>query len=295
MKRAIKLITLAVVAILFTACSHDDIPPASVSGTITDTPIDFYVGVAEPTSRAGYPAGELTEGAMGFCMQTAGTDALEQNTKEKYNGVNRKVECIDGNWMVDGSPLLWRNATNEVTWQAYYPYSENNVTDGILTITIPTDQNKDGVYDLLYGKGSTTGAASVNGINVELKHMLSKFMVNLNLGTELSDIGVESVVLTGMQQKTYLNLLTGSFVGNLGMPAPINMLKHADGKTFEAIVLPYAPGSIGLEITLDDGKKFYYKQGSTIFDSGINHTLDLKVGKDIVETKAMKTAGWPVE
>ncbi len=266
------------------ACENDsDMPQVGGVDSMTDTPVSFNVGVADAKTRAGYAAGDLTSGTLGFCMQTAGTDALEQIVKEKYNGTNRKVDCVDGKWIVDGNPLLWRNETDEVTWQAYYPYTESNVTDGILTVTIPTDQAKDGVYDLLYGKGTTTGMVSTNGINIGLKHKLSKLIVNIAVGTELGDTEIESVALTGMQQKTYLNLLTGGWVGNLEMPANVNMIKHEGGKTFEAVVLPYAPGSIGLDIVLQGGRKFYYRQGSTIFDEGMIHTLNLKMGRDKVE------------
>ncbi len=268
---------------LLAGCGNDDMPDVGGVDDMTDTPVAFNVGVADATTRAGYPAGELTSGTLGFCMQTAGTDAMEQNTKDKYNGTNRKVEYVSGKWQIDGYPLLWRNATAEVSWQAYYPYSESNVTDGILTVTIPADQQNDGVYDLLYGKGTTDGMTSFSGINVRLKHKLSKLVVNIVIGTELEGAEIESVALTGMQQKTYIDLLTGGWVGNLEMPANVNMIKHEDGKTFEAVVLPYAPGSIGLDIVLQGGRKFYYRQGSTIFKEGMIHTLNLRIGKDKVE------------
>ncbi len=230
------------------ACDRDNgMPQAGGVDSLTDTPIAFNVGVADATTRAEYVAGDLTSGTLGFCMQTAGTDALRQSVKDKYNGTNRKVDYIDGKWVIDGDPLLWRNATDEVSWQAYYPYSESNVTDGILTVTIPADQQNDGVYDLLYGKGTTDGMTSFSGINVGLKHMNSKLIVNLSLGSELGNAEVESVALTGMHTVTHLNLQTGSYVGNLEMPANINMIKREGGKTFEAIILSYIPEAIGFE------------------------------------------------
>lgn len=285
------LMTLA----MLSACSNsDDIPAVTGVDEMTDTPITFQVGMEEAATKAGYAAGELTEGTLGFCMQTAGTDAMEQNTKAKYNGTNRKVEYVSGKWQIDGYPLLWRNANDEVSWQAYYPYSESNVTDGILTVTIPTDQNENGVYDLLYGKGTTTGSASINGIDVKLKHTMSKFIVNITVGTELKDAEIESVVLTGMNTRTYLNLITGLYEGDLEVPANINMIKHEGGKTFEAIILSYTLYNIGLEITLNGGKKFFYKQGLTTFEEGMIHTLNLKVGKD-VKTTSLSVRNWSVE
>ncbi len=268
---------------LLAGCSNDDMPGVGGVDAMTDSPVAFRIGVSDATTRAGYPAGELTGGTLGFCMQTAGTDAMEQSTKEKYNGTNRKVEYVSGKWQIDGYPLLWRNATAEVSWQAYYPYSESNVTDGILTVTIPADQQNDGVYDLLYGKGTTDGMTSLSGINVGLKHMNSKLIVNLSLGSELGNAEVESVVLTGMHTVTHFNLLTGLYEGNLEMPANINMIKHEDGKTFEAIIMAYSPGNIGIEIMLKGGMKYYFKHGNPNFDKGMIHTLNLRMGKDKVE------------
>ncbi len=268
---------------LLAGCSNDDMPEVGGVDTMTDTPVAFNIGVADATTRAGYPAGELTGGTLGFCMQTAGTDAMEQSTKDKYNGTNRKVEYVSGKWQIDGYPLLWRNATAEVSWQAYYPYSESNVADGILTVTIPADQQNDGVYDLLYGKGTTDCMTSLSGIDVGLKHTMSKFIVNITVGTELDGAEIESVVLTDMHTRTYLNLIKGLYEGDLEMPANINMIRNEDGKTFEAIILAHTPYDIGLEITLDGGKKFFYKQGMPTFEEGMIHTLNLRMGKDKVE------------
>ncbi len=281
-------LTLAAVATMLAACNNDDGIPTT--DAMTDTPIALSVGVAEATARAGYAAGELTTGTLGFCMQTAGTEAMEQTVKEKYNGTNRKVDYVSGKWQIDGYPLLWRNATAEVSWQAYYPYSESNVTDGIRTVTIPTDQANDGVYDLLYGKGTTDCMTSSSGIDVGLKHTMAKFIVNITVGTELEGAEIESVVLTGMATRNKfnvsnpdININIGYFMDELELLANINMIKHEDGKTFEAIVLPYTPSEIGLEIILTGGEKFYYKQGLPKFEKGMIHTLNLRVGKDKVE------------
>ncbi len=269
---------------LLAGCSNDDMPDVGGVDTMADTPVAFNVGVADATTRAGYPAGELTSGTLGFCMQTAGTDAMEQSTKDKYNGTNRKVEYVSGKWQIDGYPLLWRNATAEVSWQAYYPYSESNVTDGILTVTIPADQQNDGVYDLLYGKGTTDGMTSFSGIDITLKHRLSKFIVNIAVGTELSDAEIESVVLSDMCTEYELNLLTGywSQTGVSGH-TNVNMIKHEDGKTFEAVLIPHTPTLLNIDITLKGGRRFFYKQGLPTFEEGMIHSLNLRMGKDKVE------------
>ncbi len=255
---------------------------------MTDTPIEFNVAVAEAEVRSGYEEGPLKTGMMGFYMQTAGADDADT----RYRGVNRKLEFLNEKWELDGSPLLWKNKDAEVSWYAYYPYNENDVVDGIITVTIPTDQAKDGVLDLLYAKGVTTGMDSKeDGIKVELKHVMSKFIVNLTAGTELGEVEFESVVITDLDTQNKFNLSndnsgynTGYFIFAGDKPADINMMRHEGGKTFEAIVFPGTPSYIGLEINLKDGRIFYYKQGTPKFEMGMIHTLNLKVGNDKAET-----------
>ncbi len=279
--------------ILFTACAHDDIPFAPEVDVMTDTPISFQVGVTEATSRAGYPAGILTEGAMSFYMQTAGSEHLNSNTALKYNGANRKVEYKDGEWEVEGYPLLWMNEEAEVTWCAYYPYfEESQVVDDIVTLAIPADQAKDGVYDLLYEEGTIQGKNAKNGIDVKLKHRFTKLIVNLEAGTELGDVEYESVDIIGLNTQYDYNLKKCMWEGNLTAMENINMIKQSNGTTFEAIILPYNTAKMGLDITLTNGRKFYYRRGQTYFSEGQVYTLNIKVGRDTVETAKMATAKW---
>ncbi len=289
-----RILPMAVVAMLFASCSNDDLSDVPVMDSMTDTPIAFNVGVDDLTNRAGYEAGTITSGAMGFYMQTAGTDDLDAVTASKYTGTNKKIEYKDGVWTVEDYPLLWRNKTAEVGWQAYYPYSDADVVDGILPVIVPTDQNRDGVYDLLYAKGTTTGEASSGGISVTLKHEMSKLIVNLKTGTELGAVEYDSVVIGGMNTKWSYNILKGywNINGDLDTPANINMIKHENGTTFEAIILPIYPDQLNIDIITADGHKYYYKRGSTHFKEGQIHTLNLKIGKDKVDVENVTASNW---
>ncbi len=289
-----RVLAVVAVAILCVACSHDDMPDVPATDAVTDTPIALRVGVAEETTRAGYPAGKLTEGTMGFYMTTAG--ANHQDTR--YNAANRQLECRNGKWGAVGYPLLWRNATDEVSWQAYYPYSEENISDGIMTVSIPADQNKDGVYDLLYAQGSTTGAESSNGIQVKLKHMFAKLVINLIPSNGMGNIEVDSVILNDLTIEARFNIsnteqliIPGNMIDYSDEEVNINMIK-VDDTTFESIVLPYNPSILGVEIILKGGRKFYYTRGFTEFEKGHVQTLNIQVGRDKIETAQMAIAKW---
>ncbi len=268
---------------------------------MTDTKISFNVDVADAVTRAGYDAGPLTEGAIGFYMQTAGAENLDAAAAGKYTGANRKIEYKNGEWATEGYPMLWMNSEAEVSWQAYYPYNEADVADGILTVTIPTDQAKDGVLDLLYAQGTTTGAASKEeGIKVELEHMFAKLIVSLSVGTELGDVEFESVVISDLDTKATFNIsntdqmiIPGNIISYLDAIANINMIK-VDDTTFEAILLPYNSAAFSMEITLKGGRKFYYTRGFTELTEGQVHTLNIKVGTDKVETTSagITTKAW---
>ncbi len=297
-----QLLAMVAVAILCVACAGDDMPPVPAADKIANTPIAFQVGATELTAGAESSAESLASGAMGFFMQTANTDYLNGTTiASKYNGSNRKVEFLDGKWQVAGYPLLWHSATDEVAWQAYYPYDENTqVINGIIPLVVPTNQDTGEVNDFLSGMGKTTGVDSSTGVKIQLKHQMAKLIVKLTIGAELGDVGIKSVVIGGMNTEWAFNILKGRWDINSSIttPANISMLKDlndASGKTFEAIILPLNPDQFNIDITTTDNRKFYYKRGNTDFKEGQVHTLNLKLGKDKTKMTSLSTTDWQVE
>ncbi len=276
---------------LLAGCSDDVLPAGPAADDMADIPIKFNVGVAEAEVRSEYAAGPLTEGAVSFYMQTDGANTQDA----RYTGLNRKMEYKDGKWEIVGKPLLWMNDEAEVTWCAYYPYfDEAQVVNDIVTLAIPTDQAKDGVYDLLYEEGTVQGKNAENGIDIKLKHRFTKLIVNLETGTELGDVEYESVAIIGLKTQYDYNLKKCMWEGNLTAMKNINMIKHSNGTTFEAIILPYNTANMGLDITLKDGRTYYYRRGQTYFYEGEVYTINIKVGKDKVETTStdITTKAW---
>ncbi len=288
-----KILFSCIALVWLTACSHQDIESVD---SATGKPVAFAMAVAD----IGTSANALTSGTLGFAMRTAGTETLSPQEYSRYNDVNKRLEYINCQWCFVDNPLVWRNDTDEVTWAAYYPYSESNMNeDGTLTVTIPADQARDGVYDLLYGSGTTTGAAAAKGIAIHLKHTMTKLLVNVTIGSALGDAEVDSVILTDIATQYQFNVSNlesniriGYFMGKLDLYVPINMIRHDDGKTFEAILLPYNPSILGVDIILKDGRKFFYKQANVDFDEGMIHTLDIRVGDDKVQAAPMRQAPW---
>ncbi len=284
------LLLWAVAATLLAACNNQESVPTV--DQMADTPIAFQVGVADVSNRAGYAAGPLTEGAISFYMQTAGSNSEDA----RYNGLNRKMEYKEGKWGIEGKPLLWMNEEAEVTWCAYYPYfDESQVVNDIVTLAIPTNQAKDGVYDLLYEEGTIQGKNAKDGIDIKLKHRFTKLIVNLETGTELGDVEYESVAIIGLNTQYDYNLKKCMWEGNLTAMEDIYMIKHSNGTTFEAIILPSNTANMGLDVTLTNGRKFYYRRGQTFFSEGQVYTLNVKVGKDKVETSTLSVNEWATD
>lgn len=287
MKR-MNLLAGAWMVLLLAACSNDD----TALDSIADTPITFQVGVAEADTRAESTPKPLASGSLGFYMQTSGT------TNPRYKEDNRELVCTNGIGTPVGKPLLWKDKKEEtsISWYAYYPYTNTGIDNGIMKVTIPTDQATEGVYDLLHAEGTATGGEV---INIQLEHMLSKLIVNLTPGTALGDdVTFKSVVLTGLSSKATFNV-SNTIMSSLDEDVRIKMrqVDDSDNTTFEAIILPFNLSMMGVEITLDgeEEKKFYYKRGSTQFKQGQIHTLNLQVGENSEDNTTITSATWKQE
>ncbi len=280
---------VALAAFALVSCNNEE--PTPTVDRLADTEITLNAAVAELTPQqaprrapqAEYPTGALTAGTLGFYMQTAGTDALDATLQAKYNGANKKVEYTDGQWVFDGEPLLWRNATDQVTWQAYYPYSAD-VADGILNVNVPADQNVE-VLDLLYAQGTTTGQQSARGIDIAFSHAMSKLTVNLRVGTEFDpEPEFTSVKIKGLHNACTFDVTTGTW-GTLDAAATladVAMLKKQNTE-FVGIVIPQTIADFVVEITTADARVFRFTQQNVQLVSGLAYTLSLRVGKDKVE------------
>ena len=274
-----KYIAMAAVAMMFAACSNDDMPEVPTLDEMADTPITLTAGVADLTTRAGHPTGELKTGSLGFYMTTEGTVA------EKYTAENREFSYNATNgWTVTGNtPLLWMNTTAAVSYTAYHPYS-SEVTNKILSVAVPTDQNVS-VVDLLYTNGTTDGGKSSEGIALALNHMMAKLTIELRAGTELAETPeFSNVVIRGLKNTCGFDLTTGNWndFSKYTTATDVALIKNS-GNNFEAIVIPQELAEFIVLITISDGRTFRFSQAAVELKTGTAYTLNLVVGKDKVE------------
>ncbi len=288
-----KLLAIATVALMSAACNKNEMPELPAVDEMTDTPVLINAGVAELTTRAGHPTGELTTGLLGFYMATEMTDP---SADVKYNSDNLQMSynSTHKGWVADnGTTLLWKNKTSEVSYIAYHPFMEVGA-DKIADVVVPADQNV-AVLDLIYAKGQTTGQASGAGINLSLDHMMSKLTVSLRTGTALDkDTEYSKVVIKGLKNGCKFNLSDGEWGTYAAEASDVIMVRNSNAE-YEAIVIPQSSSEFIVEITTSEYRIFRYSQAVTLAP-GTAYTLELVVGKDKVELDAggIAVSDWDV-
>ena len=190
MKKA-NILATAVLATLLAACSND----SDVLNTpdYADTPIGLNVNVGPMATRAGYDNTNLTGSSFGLYLTTEGT-----NSDERYNCTNLEVIYNNGWTFKFGEQLLWKSNDAKVTYNAYMPRTH------------------------VYNEDSYT--FTVQALDINFKHALSKLNVTLTKGSELEDgVTFTSVKLSNCATKIVVNLLEGTIVETTNSGQTITM------------------------------------------------------------------------
>lgn len=302
-----RLLPLAALALAFVACEQND---DLVVDNTKDTPITILsAGVADLSTRAGTPAGTLTSGSLSFFFNNdSGDNGRYVADCEKWTYKNGKWQFDETGY--DNQQLLWKGAGNAIPWIATYPYRHheyNHLTGehGGMDEKVPADQTDETKWtenDVLWA----TGTATSSSIEIEFKHLYTKFSVNLTYGTEVDATQtIESVTVGGTyiirdfnyaSQTWGITRLDITDIKSLALETPnyIDVNDESKGTynaSFEALILPQTAAP-KLTIEMSDGRVFATTLTEQEFKSGYQYNIKLKVGQDKVELGGITAAEW---
>ena len=303
-----KIFAMAIAALALAACdkNNDDL---GIDNT-KDTPITILsAGVADLSTRAGTPAGTLTSGSLSFFFNNNSGD------NGRYVADCEKWTYKNGKWQFDvtgsdSQQLLWKGAGNAIPWIATYPYRHdkyNYITNdaGGMDEKVPadqTDETKWTEFDILWA----TGTATSSSIEIEFKHLYTKFSVNLTYGTEVDATQtIESVTVGGtyiVRNFNYASQIWGITLSDitdikaLALETPNYIDANDESKgtynaSFEALILPQTAAP-KLTIKMSDGRVFATTLTEQEFKSGYQYNIKLKVGQDKVDLGGITAAEW---
>ena len=321
MKTKLYMIALAAMTMILGSCSDSN--SEFSQDYLADTPIKLNVSVDEPRTRAGYSNADKPTGVV-LEVKHSG------NVNDKYNYMVW-VEGEDNNWKTykygkylfgyikEEVTMLWANMNDNVKISAMsdinYHYAER-------VNKLPTDQTTlDALKkaDLL-ATPYTQVAPTQNGINVELKHVMSKINLTIELGSEYEfskedvDTKITDVKIDGSKVEANYELKTSTDnpqfkFDNYGDPTPIfpyhtgtTPYSKTNGAitkakaTYEAILIPQTIASGKFTVSFKvDGKLYewaYNNEAGLTLASNTAYTLKLIAGDDKVQPVSFSVAPW---
>lgn len=307
-----QIFALAVAALSFTACTNED----NISQDyLADTPIKLNVSVDEPTTRAGYSNAVLPEGFGLEVYHYLDPDKNERDKKYSYQVWVKKVGESWKTYKFDYETLSGTDEEVTMLWANMNDQVDVMASTKVGLITIPTDQTSDEKLkqaDVLY-MSPTDIDPSKKGIEVALKHAMSKINLTIELGSEfeftedinkkITDVKIDGSLVSEFftldgQHRTDGNpqTITPFYTGE----TPFS--KDADGNitkasaTYEAILIPQTIASEEFTVSFKvDGKLYewvYNNEAGLTLDPSTAYTLKLIAGDDKVQPASFSAAKW---
>ena len=242
----------------------------------------------------------LTSGSFSLFFN-CGTD-----DDSKFVADCEKWTYTDGKWQFDKTgtdteQLLWKGGNAEVKWIATYPYHDdkyNYITNdaGGMDEKVPADQTdkaKWSEFDVLWASGTTTDGS----LDINFKHLYTKFSVNLTYGTEVADgVTVKSVTIGGTYIVRHFNYATATWGETMLDITDINALgldtaTNGYDATYEALIIPQTAAP-KITIEMSDGRIFATTLTEQEFVSGTQYNIKLKIGQDVVVLGGITATPW---
>ena len=303
-------LAFAVAALSFTACTNEDYISQDY---LADTPIKLNVSVDEPTTRAGYSNAVLPEGFGLEVYHYLDPDKNERDKKYSYQVWVKKVGESWKTYKFDYETLSGTDEEVTMLWANMNDQVDVMASTKVGLITIPTDQTSDEKLkqaDVLY-MSPTDIDPSKKGIEVALKHAMSKINLTIELGSEfeftedinkkITDVKIDGSLVSEFftldgQHRTDGNpqTITPLYTGATPFSKDANGTITKAKATYEAILIPQTIESGKFTVSFKVDGKLYewaYNQELTL-ESSTAYTLKLIAGDDKVQPASFSVAAW---
>ncbi|WP_337788998.1 fimbrillin family protein [Phocaeicola plebeius] len=212
-------------ALAMTACSNE--MEEQLAGGNGGQEVKFTVGI-ENLSRTTIADGTLkTEFVKGDeigIFAYNGESVVSSNIKYTYN---------DSGWTSDAAIAAQDGV--QLSYYAYYPYSESVTDPSAINVTVNSDQATNGFSkDDMLSARNTEAAAGATNISLNFEHAMAMVQVSLKEGTT-SDANA-TVTLQSILPVTSVNAKDGSVIAASGASVGVAMKKAAESLTYRAVV-----------------------------------------------------------
>lgn len=274
----------------FSSCGNDDEVGATDNGAVR-----FSAGVdnqavqnGNPTTKAAGTAWAPNDPIGIFMVNHGFTTVAESAANKKYMTLSG-----DGNFSaVTGNEIYYPMDGSGVDFIAYYPHTPSKAIDDAIDVDISgtQDATKQAGIDLLWTRANGTGGAGYSKtsgiVGLNFQHKLVKIVINCkaeaNTGIAANDFNSASVVISGMNTKTSMNLESGivaaaSDVANI-VPRKLTTATSGFLASYDAIILShtYAANDVTVVFTVN-GEPYTWKLAApdAAFVSGNEYTYEV--------------------
>ena len=277
---------MVAVTAIFAGCANDE-DALLPNDSLKDTPINIDVLVSGINTRAGYS--NTSQPTMFYLsIDQNGTKYDYTNVVMKYDGskwVAYESDATDA----EKKQLLWEGSeVNVIVTAATFPLPEASTS---YALSVQTDQStaeavKASDHLCYY---SNAVMPSIEGMSLELDHIMSKITVKLTLGTEYEASAtnpITSVSAFGASTgATYSPGVgrpwsAGSNVSKITLFPSVAYNKADRTATYEAILVPQtiAANTFGIEIRIGEQTYEWISAEAFTLTGGTNHILEMTVG-----------------
>ena len=261
------LMFTAAIAMLF-SCSESPIPEPEPQPE--PKPEKWAINISTNITKATDTAFENGDKVGIYVVNVP--DALKANG----NHADNIGFSYSGIWNTS-TPIFWKDETTKADFYCYYPYTSSIASIDALPFAVKADQSNMENYkssDFLWGKSAAV-TPTPNAVNITVKHILSKIVVNLVAGNGYSDQDMQSasVTICGLKTQASINLATGEATAT-GEPEDIT--PNTANNQISALVIPQSVADTDL-IKVTIGEKTYVLKQSLEFKPGKQHTCTITV------------------